>query len=397
MHTTTTLILGGGFGGIAAARTLRSLLPEEHKIILIDRSSTFLVGATKTWVMLGEKHPDEVTVNRSTLIPENVEFIETEIEKIDCGNGIVITSQGEFRGDYLIIALGADLTMDSVPGLKEAAYSFYSLGDAIKLQDELREFREGEIVILIPEIPIKCPPAPYEAALMLDHHFRQLNIREKISITMCTIEPGPMPTAGTEMGAYIRSLLEERAIAYHPMKNTVSVDSENKKIVFEDGEEKSYQLLLTVPRHKAPEVITNAGLTNESGWIPVDPKTLKATVHNSPMKVYAVGDNTSISLPGRYKPDKPLVLPKAGVFAASQGIVAAKQIDAEIRGEKSADEFDGKGYCYIEMGGEKAIKGEGAFFEMPHPKMEKRSPDSEQYQDKVNWINSWLKGAGIKL
>jgi len=55
MTTTTTLILGGGFGGISAANALRRLLPPEHEIAVVDKTSHFHVGAGKTWVALGER------------------------------------------------------------------------------------------------------------------------------------------------------------------------------------------------------------------------------------------------------------------------------------------------------------------------------------------------------
>lgn len=392
MGNTTTLILGGGFGGVAAAQTLRSLLPNDHKIILIDKSPHFLVGATKTWVMLGTKNADDIMIERQKILPRDVDFIEAEIQKINTKSKEVETSRGKLSGDYMIVALGADLDMGAIPGLDRAAYSFYTVGDAMELKDRLEEFRAGELVFLIPQIPFKCPPAPYEAALMLDDHFRRMNIRDQVPISIYTIEPGPMATAGPEMSSSIRALIEERAIHYHPQKQTKSVDERQKKIIFKDGSEKSYNLLIGIPPHRVPAPLFEAGLCNESGWIPVDPKTMKVTSGNNTMPVYAVGDNTVVTLPGRYKPDKPLVLPKAGVFAASQGIVAAKQIAAAIMGKPAADEFDGSGYCYIETGGGKAIKGEGSFFKMPHPQMERRDPDNEQFRDKIAWIEGWLKG-----
>ncbi len=392
MQSTTTLILGGGFGGIAAAHTLRSLLPDEHRIVLIDRSPHFAVGATKTWIILGEKEPDDVTSNRENLLPENVEFIQADIQKINIKNGVVFTSQGEVNGDYFIIALGADVNMGAIPGLDRAAHSFYTMDDAVELQKVLHDFKKGEIVLLIPRMPIKCPPAPYEAALMLDDYFKRHKLRQQINLSIYTVEPGPMATAGPEMSTYIRSLIESRNIEYHPLKKTESIDDKSRRIVFNDGSEKNYDLLIAIPPHQAPKVIRDAELINAGGWIPVDPKTMKVNTGEGTIPVYAVGDNTVVPLLGRHKPDVPLVLPKAGVFAASHGTIAAQQIAADVRGESIAGEFDGKGYCYIEVGGAEAIKGEGSFFEMPHPQMKRKAPDKEQYQDKVKWIENWSSG-----
>jgi len=392
MKTTTTLILGCGFGGIAAAKTLRSLLPAEHKIIVIDRSPNFIVGATKTWMMLGLKEMNDLIADRRKLLPGGVDFIEAEIEKIDCGQGYVNTTNGSFQGDHIIIALGADLSMEAIPGLDRSAHSFYSVGETLKLRDRLLEFNKGEIVFLIPQIPFKCPPAPYEAALMLENYFTERQCRDDVTISIFTIEPGPMSTAGPEMSASIRELIESRSINYHPLKQTKLVDGKEQKIIFNDNSEKSFDLLIAVPPHRVPGIISDAGLCDPSGWINVDRETMKVVSDTVKVPVYAVGDNTVVSLPGRYRPDKALSLPKAGVFAASQGIVAAKQIAASVDDTIQPVAFDGKGYCFIEIGNEHAIKGEGSFFAMPHPVMQRRPPDSEQYQDKVKWIENWLKG-----
>src|SRR5437899_1317589 len=62
----TTLILGGGFGGLACARALAARAPRSHRILLVDRSRDFLVGAAKTWVMLGERRAEEAVCARSS-------------------------------------------------------------------------------------------------------------------------------------------------------------------------------------------------------------------------------------------------------------------------------------------------------------------------------------------
>ncbi len=392
MTSTTTLILGGGFGGLAAAHTLRSLLPKEHRITLVDQSPRFYVGATKTWVMLGDRTAEEITRKRDALLPLGVDFLQAEVQRIDPSRGEVMTSRGTLKADFLIIALGADLNMAVIPGLDQAAQTFYTLDGAVKLRHVLADFTEGELVMLIPRSPFKCPPAPYEAAMLLHAAFKQKGVRDRIRISIYTVEPAPMPTAGPEMGTFIRELVLTRDIAFHPLKQTKAIDGTRRSIVFEDGSEAKYDLLIAIPPHVAPRVVREAGLTNQAGWVPVDPKTMKVMAAESAIPIYAAGDITSVPLPGRYKPDVPLALPKAGVFAASHGITAARQIAGAILGKPSADVFDGKGFCYIEVGDDRAVKGEGSFFDLPHPQMSRHTPDTEQMQDKLQWVKNWLDG-----
>jgi sulfide:quinone oxidoreductase len=288
--------------------------------------------------------------------------------------------------DFLVIALGADLDLGVVPGLAEAAESFYTVEGAERLRRKLEAFPGGDVVVLIPKIPFKCPPAPYEAAMLLEEAFRRRGAAARLAIH--TVEPAPMGTAGPEMGAFIKAELARRDIAYFPQRVTGRVDASEGRIVFQDGGEARYDLLIAIPPHVAPQVVREAGLTGPAGWIPVDPRTLEVAGHPN---VHAVGDVAAVPLPGRFKPEMPLSLPKAGVFAHAQGRVAAHRIAARILGTAAEETFDGKGYCFLETGGGRAVKAEGSFFDLPHPAMEKREPDPTQLREKHAWVDGLLR------
>jgi len=382
MTATTTLILGGGFGGISAANSLRSLLPAEHGIVLVDRAADFHVGAGKTWLALGERKYEEIARPRGTLLRRGIHHLQARVIGLELAERRVTTDADPLRFDQLVIALGADLNVAAVPGLADAE-SFYTIEGAQRLRHALERFSGGEVVILIPRVPFKCPPAPYEGAMLLQEAFERRGLGGKARITVCTAEPAPMPTAGPEMGQYIHGELERRGIGYQPQKKTVQIDGAGRRVVFEDGSEARYDLLIAVPPHEAPKVVRDAQLVGPSGWIPVDPQTMR--VKTASGEIYAVGDVTAVPLPGRYKPDVALSLPKAGVFAEAQGRVAAHQIAAKLLGS-APESFDGKGYCYLETGGGRAVKAEGSFFELPHPVMRKAVPDEAQFRDKLEWV-----------
>ena len=384
--STGTLILGGGFGGIAAANTLRRLLPPEHPITVVERNPTFHVGAGKTWVMLGERTPEEISRPVAELLERDVRLVPTRVQGLDLARGAVATDRGELRGDFLVLALGADLNLTGVPGLAEAAHTFYTIEGALRLRAALAGFGGGDVAIVIPRSPFKCPPAPYEAAMLLESALASRGPAEKTRLSIYTVEGAPMTTAGPEMGQLIRDELERRRIAFHPQKKAVRVDAAARLIDFEDGTGAAYDLLIAIPPHEAPKVVREAKLVGPSGWIPVDPLTLKVAGVAGTAEVYAIGDVTSVPLPGRFRPDAPLSLPKAGIFAEAQGKVVAHQIAARVLGTATAGTFDGKGFCYLEVGGGKALRAEGRFFEMPHPAMQRRSPDEGQLRDKQDWV-----------
>ena len=391
MSATTTLILGGGFGGISAANTLRGLLGAEHQIVVVDSESRFYVGAGKTWIMLGEKTFEQISQSRAALLAPGIRFVEAAITHIDVANHAVSTNKETLHWDHLIIALGADLNLALIPGLAESAQTFYTVAGAQRLQHTLEKFSAGNIAMLIPKAPFKCPPAPYEAAMLLHHYFAKRKLSDKVKLSFYTVEGAPMATAGPEMGQYIKGELTQREIAYFPQKVTTHIDANAKRIHFEDGSEASFDLLIAIPPHEAPKVVRDAKLTNAAGWIPVDPKTLRVNSAAPSDSIYAIGDVTVLPLPGRYKPEIGLSLPKAGVFAAAQGKTVAHQIAATIRDESDTPQFDGKGYCYLESGAGRAIRAEGSFFAMPHPIMQKQAPDEAQFLDKLAWVEGLLR------
>jgi sulfide:quinone oxidoreductase len=394
MSTQTTVILGGGFGGIAAANALRRLAPADHNIVVVDRTPRFHVGAGKTWIMLGERTFEQISQAREALLVSGVRLVQAEVTAIDLASRRVATSGGTIGWDYLVVALGADLNEAAVPGLADAGHAFYSVAGAERLKPVLEAFSGGDLAILIPRTPFKCPPAPYEAAMLLHEAFERRGLSGKARIAIYTVEGAPMATAGPEMGNHIKSELAQRGIAFHPQKRPARIDGAARRIVFEDGSAAAFTLLISVPPHEAPKVARDAGLVNASGWIPVDPQTLEVKSPGAAGRVYAAGDVTAVPLPGRYKPDMPLSLPKAGVFAQAHGEVIAQRIAAQLAGTAPAAAFDGVGYCYLETGGGRAIKADGSFFELPNPVMRKQPPDEAQFRDKLDWVSRHLAPRG---
>lgn len=385
-----TLILGAGFGGISTANTLRKLLPPDHIITVIDQSPRFYVGAGKPWVMLGEKTAAQISADRSVLFEPGVEFCQSEILDLDVPGRIVTTAGGMHRWDFLVIALGAVLRPENVAGMSGAP-TFYTVEGAEKLRPLLAAFEQGEIVLLIPKTPYKCPAAPYETALLLQHYFARRRPSGAVRLSVYTVEGSPMATAGAEMGAFVRAELSRHGIGFFPQKAVERVNDVSRRVEFSDGTHAAYDLLLCVPPHEAPPVVRAANLTGPSGWIPVDPQTMEVKTTSTPDgRVFAIGDVTTVPLPGRFKPDVALVLPKAGAMAEAQGKVVAQRIAEYVHRRTPASTFDGKGFCFLETGGGSAVKGEGAFFALPHPVMSKEAPSSAQLADKIAWVAEHL-------
>ena len=166
-----------------------------------------------------------------------------------------------------------------------------------------------------------------------------------------------------------------------PQRQAVKIESAKKEITFQNGETLAYNLLIGIPPHGVPPVLEGSSVLGESGWVKVNPKTLETEFENN----YALGDVTAIPL-AMGKP-----LPKAGVFAHFQADVVAHSIEAKIKGISSTKEFDGKGACFIELGGGIAGYASGNFYVEPKPVVDLKKPSRLRHWQKVLFEKWWLR------
>lgn len=381
MNENKVLILGGGSGGLATAGRLKELLGNKISVTVIDKQRSFVLGFSLLRIMTGEKSEQEVTVSKEKVSQKGIKFINTEVNRIDVNNGIVTTGQGEFAYNYLVVALGAELAPEKVPGF-ESVFHMYTLEDAKKLRDALSSFRGGSIRLIISSTPFKCPPAPYEAAMLIDDYLRSKGLRDKSDIQIFTPERQPMPIAGPEVGDTVISMLNEKRIGFHNNAKVSSIDGSSKQIVFENGTREKYDLLIAIPPHTSPKVVRESDLADAaSGWIPVDPKNMQ-TRHD---RVYAIGDVAAVKLPS-----SGMMLPKAATFAFGQAEIVASNIASLVLGTETRS-WDGFGECFIETGSGNAGYGSGSFYASPKPVINLQIPSKELRERKDAWGNYWTK------
>jgi len=214
----------------------------------------------------------------------------------------------------------------------------------------------------------------------LEYDLRKRKVRDQVSVDVYSPEPGPMPLAGPENSKQIRQMVEAKGIGYFPEHAVTNVDAAGKRLHFANGVSADYDLLAYVPPHRAPQVVIDAGLTGESGWVPVNKQTLATKFPG----VYAIGDVTGITL----AIGKPL--PKAGVFAHGEAEVVAHNLICEITGKGAPKAFDGHGECFLETGDGKAGMGRGNFYAEPAPQIKLSAPGRTLHLGKVAFEKYWL-------
>ena len=369
----TVVVLGGGIGGITAARALRKRLAAKHRVVVIDRARDLLFQPSLLWLNIGKRQAKAIQRPRSRLERRGIEVRYGEVEKIDAAARQVTVGGETIDADYLVVSLGVDLVPEAIPGLQEGGHNFYTLAGAEGLRDALPTMKRGRIAFLTAAPAYKCPAAPYEAALLVDYYLRKAKVRDDVTIDFYAAEPTPLFVAGPHWGDAVRKMYAMRNITLHSSHQIKSVDAATKRLDFADGTSAEYDLLAYVPLHRPSLAVRESALASDNGWIIVDRNTLETKFPG----VYAIGDVTRIMLTlGKQ-------LPMAGSFAAGQAEVVAKNISSLINSKDPKARFTGYGACFFEIGYGMAGFGSGDFFGEPLPKVKLNMPGFRWHLGKV--------------
>lgn len=374
------LILGGGFGGLAAANELRTALPSNVKITIVDKKDYFMMDLVKLWIIKGTRNFETSKKPLQTITKKGIEFVNEQVTLIDTKQKKVKTTSKELSYDFLIIALGVELAPEKIPGLSEHGMVLYDIEDVPKIRQKLLDMKSGRLAFAITAMPYKCPPAPFEAALIIDSMLKELGKRDSISIDFYSPAPITLPAAGPEVSKQLLDILEEEKITFHGSCKTVAVEA--NRIKFEDDNSANFDLLIAVPPHKAPKVVYDAGFAKEGQFISVG-RDCKTQHEN----VYAIGDVTNMLVTDN------MAVPKAGIFAEGEGIAVANDIISQLKKEKGKFLFNGKGGCFVEMGTTAGYVYVDMFAQ-PHPITRLDKPAKEHMQEKEKFekerLEKWL-------
>ena len=375
------VILGGGFGGLAAANEIRNTLDSSKvKITIIDKKDWFMVGYAKLWIMNGTRTFENSIGSLNELPKKQINFIKDEIIEINPENNFIKTKSKNISFDFLIISMGAILAPEKISGLIENGFNLYDHNQLNEINQKLNKIESGKIAIVIMGMPYKCPPAPFEASLLVDSMLRKRGIRDSVQIDFYSPAPITLPAAGPEVSKKILDLVNSEKITFHNSQKIKRVES--KKLIFENSEY-SFDILLAIPPHIAPKVIYDSNLAKEPGFIPID-RNCKTPFEN----IFAVGDVTSLRVTDS------IAVPKAGIFAEGEGITVAKNIISKLESKETSVLFDGKGGCFLESGRDTASILEVDMFtnEKPSTKLTESTKDnlSKKLDFEKERLSKWL-------
>lgn len=329
--TARVVVLGGGVGGTIVANRLAA--HRDVDLTLVDNHGLHLFQPGLLHVPLNGKTIRDLERPESELLRGRVRLRVGRVREVDPVHRKVRLEDGDLDYDWLVIATGSRILQDDVPGLKERGFHFHCAKGAMKLQRRLQDFQGGRVVIGAAALPYKCPPSIIEFALLFDEWLRERKLRDKTEIAYTY--PIDSVFAKPEAAAPIRGWLEERGIRIETSFVPATVDA--AVIASKDGRRLPFDLLVMVPPHRGAPYLRNSALAGPSGFVTVDPRTLRAGD-----RVYALGDTAD------------LPVPKSGSAAHHQAAVVAANIRSEILGSAPAENYDGRVACFLEVGGGRA-------------------------------------------
>jgi sulfide:quinone oxidoreductase len=373
------LIVGSGMGGTILGNNLaRRLAPEvkagKVRITMLSATDQHMYQPGLLYLAVGRMMPDELYRDQRSLLEPGIEFHVDPVTEFQLDQNQVKTKSGKIIGyDLVVIATGSRAMAEEIPGLAENALQFYTEADAIKMFKALQQFQGGRVVIAV-GVPHKCPMAPLEITFMLHDYFKGRGILDKTQLHY-TYPIGRVHSL-ENVAKWAAPEMDRLGITYETLFNMKEVDGTRKVVLSEEDTEEAYDLLVTIPAHRGMQVVEDSGL-GQRGWIPTHRHRLNMEGRDN---VFALGDTTN------------LPISKAGSTAHFEAETLGENIAAMVKLGAPVRDYDGKVFCFIEAGKDRATY---AMFDYENP------PDPKPPTRAVHWFKMaynklyWTSARGL--
>lgn len=344
------VIVGGGWAGLSAARHLSVLAPELEVVLLEKNPQFWSLPLSNQWVtglnrLSAPNGSDSLPTYDYRMAARifGYTFIQAEVTDIDRERRRVVTAAGVLGYDWLILAVGIRQDYSAWFAADrqaiehtERAYPAANMAgvELAALRRKLESFGGGEFLMTIPPLPYRCPPAPYERALMIAQRFKALRLKARLTV----VDPNPIAsvfsrTLVEQYADQATYLAQSRVIALDPFKRTLRTGFD--ELHFDDA-------IIMAPQ-QAGDLVWRAGLIGKdgagqaTGWAAQQALSFQAVDDEH---IYLVGDLAGkVSLLfGHY--------PKTGHMASRQGKIVAQLIAARAQERDVQPELP-ESVCYV--------------------------------------------------
>ena len=319
------VVIGGGYGGVIAAKYLKMAEPE-MEVILIERNKNYVSCPLSNEVVGGESSMEYLTFGYDNLARHGVKVVIDSVEAIDPQERKVRVKGGKtFAYDQCIVSPGVDFKWGDIEGYDEAAsqimpHAWKAGPQTALLAKQIKDMKDGGTVIIsAPDDPFRCPPGPYERACLIANYFKHHKPRSKVLILDTKNTFSKMPLFKQGWAQHYQGMIEW--VSGENDGAVARVDTKTRT-VFTQLSKHQGEVVNIIPDQKAGKIAFLAGLTDKSGWCPVNFATFESTIHKN---VYVLGDSTVSPMP------------KSAYSANSQAKVCVSAILATLRNEPLVD------------------------------------------------------------
>ncbi|MDH3527393.1 MAG: NAD(P)/FAD-dependent oxidoreductase [Gammaproteobacteria bacterium] len=320
------VVVGGGAGGATAAKYIRRADPS-IEVTLIEPNEHYYTCFFSNEVIGGDRSLDTLKFGYDGLSRHGIKVVHDTVTGIDAAGRKVITSSGHsFSYDRCIVAPGISFR-DDIEGYDMAAaekmpHAWKAGAQTKLLRSQLEAMPDGGVVLIAaPPNPFRCPPGPYERACQMAYYLKNHKPKSKILILDKKDKFSKQGLFTQAWERHYKGMIEWVKAAdtnggvtrVDALAGTVSTEFDTHKPAVAN----------IIPAQKAGEIAHTAGLTDESGWCPIDGKTFESTIHKG---IHVIGD-AAIQAP----------LPKSGYAANSEAKVAAAAVVDLVNGREPGE------------------------------------------------------------
>jgi sulfide dehydrogenase [flavocytochrome c] flavoprotein chain len=346
------VVIGGGFGGASAANFARRRFPW-MTVTLVEPRTSFVTCPYGNLVLAGVRQIGQITHSYDGLRARGVTVIHDMAAGIDAAARQVRLAGGQTLAyDRLILSPGIALRWGALEGYDEAASATmphaWVPGDGsqtLLLRRQLEAMEDGGVVgLAIPANPFRCPPGPYERISMIASYLKRAKPRSKI---LALDAKEAFSKQGLFQDAW--NALYPGMIEWVPSNRdgkVVKVDAREKVLESEFGQRHRVAVANVIPPQSAARIAIEAGLADQSGWVPVNPVTFESRAAPG---IHVIGD---ANIPGP--------MPKSGYVANSTAKQAVAAAAALLRGETPPQAVY-YNTCYSHVGPDYGISVVGIF------------------------------------
>jgi len=376
------VVLGGGFGGTIAAKTLRMADPS-IEVVLVDRETSYVACPTSNLVIGGSRTIEQNRIGYDKLVSHHgITFVQGRVTAIDPAAKTLIGAKGAIAYDRLIVSPGIDFRFEEIRGYDPATtpqimpHAYKGGEQTLLLRKQLEKMPDGGVfVIAIPSFPIRCPPGPYERICQVAWYFKQAKPKSKIIV----LDANPDILSKGRLFRKAWAKYYDGMIDYRANQGVVRVTPASRT-VHTEVEDVRGDVVNVIPPQRAGNIARVAGLIGpDKSWCPINATTFESTMQKN---IHVIGDACVAG-----------AMPKSGYSANSEAKVCAANIVALMNG-KETTEMSGINVCYSTISAKEVVSVAGVYAVkdgkiIAVPNSGGVSPDLSEVE--AVYASSWLK------